>query len=202
MRRRQVRRLEDAYTRYPRPLLWLVPGDDEIPSFYLSKLPVTNVQFEAFDPGHLRAPTSPGDGDPALGVSFEAARGYCDWYAGVARKPMRLPSEDEWLHACRGGVESFIGYADPDERDMHVWHAGNAPDARVPALDAKRANPLGFYGLLGGVWEWTSGDAGTAVLRGGSWRTPPAVIGVALRRVEATEARFDDAGFRLAKPLR
>ncbi len=199
--RREVRRLDDAYTRYPRPLLWLVPGDDEVASFYLSKLPVTNEQFEAFDPGFLRASNAPGDHDPAVGVSFREALDYCAWYAEVARKPMRLPTEAEWTHACRGGVDGWLRWDDAGERDDHAWHADNASPDRVPKLDDKRPNPYGFYGLLGGVWEWVDGG-GIAALRGGSYRTEPGALEIDLRRVESPDERFDDAGFRLAKPLR
>ena len=101
-----------AYTQVPRPVLWLVPeGELEWPPgsgarvtvepFYLSTLPVTNRQLEAFAPGRPRSAAAPGDEDPALAVSLEEARGYCRWYAEVARKPMRLRRRPPRLRSGR-----------------------------------------------------------------------------------------------------
>ncbi len=223
--------LRDSYTRYPRPILWLIRGgtptiggteDDARPAFevdvepfYIGKFPVTNEQFEAFDPGFERSAVSAGDTDPAAGVSFEAAAAYCEWYAGVARKPMRLPTEVEWEYACQGVTEETAG----DEWDAGetMWHAGNS-SGRVGRLDAKKANGFGLYGMLGGVWEWTSslyrpyplvepfgapGDVpGARVLRGGSFRLPREGICCSLRRGESPSTRLDDAGFRIVKSFR
>lgn len=218
--------MRDAYTRYPRPILWLIAGGTVTPSggleggpsfdvesFYLSKFPVSNEHFEAFDPGYQRSPTSPGDRDPAVGVSWYEARDYCAWYARVSRKPMRLPSEIEWEHACRGGCEGSTYVEDPDQLDHFLWHAGNSGD-RLPPLDAKKANPNGLWGMLGGVWEWTSSADRQAaaeaaplgeerrILRGGSYRLPAEELTFSLRRAEDPATRFDDVGFRVAKSLR
>lgn len=196
--------MRDYYTRYPRPVLWLVPGAGGIAPFYLSTLPVTNQQFEAFDPGFERSPAAPGDGDPALGVSWDAAAGYCAWYAEIARKPIRLPAEAEWEHACRAGTagRAFWG-DDPAAADRFAWHAGNSDPARVPALDAKPSNPFGLVAMLGGIWEWTAGaDGESRILRGGCWRLPAAELACDLRRTEPPAHRLPDAGFRIARSLR
>jgi len=216
----------DYYTDYPRTILWLVPGGGGIEPFYLGKLPLTNEQFEAFDPGFERSPASPGDRDPATGVSWHDADEYCRWYAEVSRKPMRLPSEAEWEHACRGGAVSrgrapaagspgaaaarwFWG-DDPAAGDDHAWDAETS-GGRLHALDAKKANGFGLFGMLGGVWEWTGSlyepggdpDAGAhRVLRGGSFLTPRAEATCCRRRGEPADARFADAGFRVARSLR
>lgn len=213
------------YTDYPRTILWLIRGGElvradgervEIGSLYLGKFPITNRQYEAFDPGFERSPASPGDRDPATGVSWHDAAAYCAWYAEVSRKPMRLPTCDEWEHACRGGGEGsqdgrwFWG----DEAaagDPYVWDAETSGGTLHP-LDERKANPFGLYGMLGGVWEWTGSlytrDApdGTGddrrVLRGGSFNTPRAEATCAHRRPEPPDARFPDAGFRIARSLR
>ena len=184
-------RLPENYTRYPRPILWLLrggelPGADGaaplvVSSFYLSKLPLTNRQYEAFAPTHKRPVSSPGDDDPATGVTLEEARGYCAWYARVARKPIRLPSEEEWEYACRAGG------------------AGEVPRSADSAVGLSRLKPngVGLQSLLGGVWEWTDSGA----LRGGSFRTSHAELTATLRRVAEPRLRADDVGFRIARSL-
>lgn len=226
----------DYYTAYPRPILWLIPGGEaevggpepdaapaftvSVEPFYLSKLPVTNEQFEAFDPGFARAALSPGDGDPAVGVSWYDAAEYCAWYAEVARKPIRLPTEIEWEYACRAGSRGRWPFGDGAAVDDFLWHRGNGGSQRVPALDAKRTNGFGLHATLGGVWEWTGGvyrpyplaeeeptrdgesDDAPRVLRGGSFRTPRDEITASMRRAEPPDARIEDAGFRIARSLR
>ena len=207
----------DYYTRYPRTILWLVAGGElclesderggpsrtvRVEPFYIGKFPITNEQYEAYASGFERGACSPGDRDPVVGVSLEDAAGYCEWYAGVARKPMRLPTEIEWEYACRGGSESRYFWGDAlDLADSYLWDAANS-DGRVPILDHKKANPFGLYGMLGGVWEWTVDAKERGVLRGGSFLTPRNEISCGLRRDESANARFGDAGFRIVKSLR
>ncbi len=226
--------MRDSYTRYPRAILWLLRGgrvtiggaggdtepafEAEVGAFYISKTPITNRQYQAFDPGHRPAATSPGPDDPAVGVGFNDAHGYCEWYARLSRKPMRLPTEVEWEYACRGGTETryFFG-DDPTEADTYLCDAENSAD-RIPSLQGKRPNPFGLYAMLGGLWEWTAslylpypardGDGrddpaagGRRVLRGGSFRVHRGQMGSAVRRGEAPEARLDDVGFRVARAL-
>jgi formylglycine-generating enzyme required for sulfatase activity len=199
----------ERYTAYPRPVLWLVPegqlaaptGAVAVEPFYLSTVPVTNRQLEAFTGARARPAAAVGDDDPAIGVTLDLARGYCDWYARIARKAIRLPAEAEWEHACRAGTSGRWFWGD-DERDADawVWHRGNSGEA-VPALAAKRSNGFGLHAMLGGVWEWVEGTEG-GVLRGGSWRTPLDEIGCGERRIVAGGEAVADAGFRIARSLR
>ena len=202
--------MRDRYTRYPRPVLWLVPGGElpggrEVEPFYLSQHPVNNEQFEAFASAagrpFERASIAPEAADPAAGLSQEDARAYCRWYAEVARKPIRLPTEMEWEYACRGGTEGTT-YLDPDDDpEDHVWHAGNSGGhgGRVPPVEGKTSNPFGLYGMLGFLWEWVEEEG---VLRGGSFQTPVEELQIDLRRRAGREEKADHVGFRIARSFR
>jgi formylglycine-generating enzyme required for sulfatase activity len=196
--------VDERYTSFPRPVLWLIPEGSvevegkevEVAPFYLSTLPVTNRQLEAFDRRLARSALAPGDDDPALGVGFEEARAYCAWYARVARKAIRLPRWSEWKRALGGDVARW-GRGGATE---HVWHRGNSGE-RVPRLDGKRSNELGLYGLVGGVCEWVE-EQEEGLLCGGSWRMPlEQLVGGVWRRPTPGE-RPADAGFRIARSLR
>lgn len=203
--------MRDHYTQYPRPILWLIPegklrGEVEIEPFYLSKFPVTNEQFEAFDPGYLRSPVSLGDRDPAVGVSWQAAVDYCAWYAEVADKAIRLPTEEEWEWACRGETTGRFFFDDEADSDRYLWDAEGSAELggeAVPKLDDKTANVHGLFGVLGGVWEWVDGEEdGQHVARGGSFRTPRSELSVDSRLLVEQGKEPDDVGFRIARSLR
>jgi formylglycine-generating enzyme required for sulfatase activity len=222
----------DNYTRYPRAILWLIregrvtiggPDPDSQPafearlgSFYMSKAPITNRQFEAFDANFDRSRICSGDDDSATGISFRQARAYCDWYAGVSRKPIRLPTEVEWEYACRAGATGqwFFGER-AEEGEAHVWDAGNCAET-LPHVARLKPNGFGLLGMLGSVWEWTASrhlsyplDTSEAdedrstdskrVLRGGSFRLPRHELHCGRRRAELPDFADEDVGFRIVR---
>ncbi len=223
------------YTEVPRSTFWLLPeaevrigggaGPDSEPAFvasvapfYIGTTPITNEQYQAFDPSFRPDEKSPGPEHPAVGVSFYDAVAYCEWYARLAKKPIRLPSEIEWEYACRGQTATRYFFGDtPSDADAFVWDAHNS-GGTAHAVEQKRRSPTGLYDMLGLVWEWTSsrylpypakeGDgrdvpstAGERVVRGGSYLTPRQAMGSSVRRALDPGARHPDLGFRIVRSL-
>ncbi len=210
------RPLPRSYAHVPRTILWLVPGGEivvdgrtvAVEPFYLGKWPVTNEQFEAFDPDYRRSPLSSGDRDLAVGISWTQADAYCRWYAEVSRKPMRLPTRTEWLYACRGSStpnDEPSWTATPEAIDRHCWHAGNS-DGRVLPPEQKEANDFGLHGMLGSVWECVAedptDDPGRRILCGGSFRIQSNELRPGLVKQEAPDIVSSDIGFRVARSFR
>src|SRR5437879_13234107 len=70
---------------------------------YMSRFPITNAHYEAFDPLHKskRAPTT-GDRHPVVYVSSLDAMKFCQWLSTRERRKYRLPTEAEWEFAAKG----------------------------------------------------------------------------------------------------
>ncbi|HYJ07944.1 MAG TPA: SUMF1/EgtB/PvdO family nonheme iron enzyme [Polyangiaceae bacterium] len=132
-------------------------------------------------------------------VNWKQANQYC------AAQGFRLPTEQEWEAAARGG-ERYSEYSWGDE----------APDGRTcwkqPHSCPVKSYPAGAFGLYdmtGNVWEWVSDYYGpypwppasgfSRVYRGGSWsRRFEKWLHTRLRNREAEHFSGSHLGFRCA----
>ncbi len=102
------------------------------------------------------------DRHPVVHVAFEDAAAYAAW-AGKD-----LPTEAEWEHAARGGLEG-APFVWGEEQFPNGKPAANTWQGRFPwenlKLDGHEgtspvgsfpANGYGLYDMAGNVWEWTS----------------------------------------------
>lgn len=170
-----------------------------------------------------------GRGDrPVINVSWTDARAYCAWLTvrlGASLGRYRLPSEAEWEYACRAGTEtefSFGSTITPTQANYDGTVAygrgkrGEYRERTVP-VGSLPANGWGLHEMHGNVWEWCEdgygpypaartgtaplsyGNESPRVLRGGSWDFIPRGLRSAFRNKDATEARGNYVGFRLAR---
>jgi len=66
----------------------------------------------------------------------------------------RLPTEEEWEHACRGGTDTTFHFGD-DESELGDWavYYDNSGGELNPVA-TKKPNQFGLYDMHGNVWEW------------------------------------------------
>ncbi|MSR28358.1 MAG: hypothetical protein EXS03_02135 [Phycisphaerales bacterium] len=129
---------------------------------------------------------------------------------------LRLPTEAEWEYACRAGsTEPTYGAL-----DQVAWTTLNAQERTHP-VGAKLPNGLGFYDMIGNVWEWTNdwyaadyykacefgatdprgaGSNTFRVLRGGSWDYDARSCRASFRlNYFLGDPRITDFGMRVAR---
>ncbi|GFR85820.1 sulfatase-modifying factor 2 [Elysia marginata] len=156
---------------------------------------------------------------PVTHLSWFDARQYCQFHG------KRLPTEPEWEYATRAGVTNrAYPWGDNWERQRaNVWqgqwpHENNKADghALTSPVDAFRAqNLVGFFDLIGNVWEWTSSayvermvaphlQSRMVSLKGGSYvDSVNGRVNMAVRCGQRTGQKQDytaaNVGFRCAK---
>ncbi|WP_422080523.1 SUMF1/EgtB/PvdO family nonheme iron enzyme [Ulvibacterium sp.] len=124
---------------------------------------------------------------------------------------LRLPSEEEWEFAARGGSKSegYL-YAGSDDVGEVAWYADNS-GGRPHPVGMLKPNELGIYDMSGNIWEWCSNakipypcdEIGkvfeSKVLRGGTFGNRATSIRVRDRNGRDPSMRLSTLGFRLAK---
>ena len=202
--------------------------------YWIGKYPVTRDQFAAMQ-GTCAPPSFGGrvvKTDVAQIEAIQAAVAWSNWLLANARDTLprrggefaypRLPTEEEWEFAARGGTR--VSAAEFQARTWpmpdgitHYSVAGNAADGRPQQIGVEAlANPLGLYGVLGSVDQMMlepfrlnrvgrlHGEAGGVILRGGNYKNQPDDLHTGMRtemrpfdpdKHQAT--RLPTAGFRL-----
>lgn len=159
------------------------------------------------DTNYWKNPGFPQTGEhPVTGVNWLDAVAFCEWLTMIERskgvisdhEAYRLPTEEEWEAAVRGT-------ADPAGRNnvanLHPVLNGD-PFAVTSPVGSFPANPLGFYDMVGNVWEFCIDQINERqpyrIIRGGSWQNwHDRYVGAQARGQCGMEVRIALYGFRV-----
>lgn len=150
---------------------------------------------------------------PVVNVTWNEATAYCKWAGG------RLPTEGEWEHAARGGLDGkLFPWGDEFTGQANGRHNLKTEQFDFTAPTASFApNAFGLYDMSGNVWEWTAsaftlthasqasnaGESGYVLrtIKGGGWDNLVSRLRVSERAALSEDGRHNlYVGFRCVRP--
>ena len=137
--------------------------------FLIARYPITNAQWLTWveqaggqpsyfaDDSDLNRPNQ-----PVVGVTWHMCNDFCTWLSEHLGVSVRLPTEQEWEAAARGGDARRYPWGDD-------WQADRAATAEDQETRGARytvpvgcypagAAPCGALDMAGNVWEWTASE--------------------------------------------
>ncbi len=81
-------------------------------------------------------------------VNFHEAKAFCSWKSRQCGLPVRLPSEDEWMHLYTVAGLAEVPADAPAPANLHLDHwASSCPVSHFAQGE--------FFDVVGNVWQWT-----------------------------------------------
>ena len=186
-----------------------------VDSFYMQASVVTQELWEAVM-GNNPSSQDIGSELPVTNVSWFDCLEFIKAINELTGKHFRLPTEEEWEYAAKGGNKSkgYI-YSGSNNIKEVAWYEENSGD-RLHVVKELQANELGLYDMSGNVREWCedwyepyrlvqkssqdpkgADDANRRVLRGGNWDEETADCRSAYRYCSRPNTRNGLIGFRI-----
>jgi formylglycine-generating enzyme required for sulfatase activity len=162
--------------------------------------------------GRLLNETSGDDSLPAVALTWDEAREFCEWSGG------RLPTEAEWEYAARAGA-SAARYGSLDQIAWFGDNSGNSPldttalwasdrqhyAQRLYAngngphpVSRKKANAWRLYDTLGNVWNWVADWYDAGYYQQGAALDPPGPTSGTLRALRGGSWFFNPRSLRVS----
>ncbi|MBQ9275117.1 MAG: SUMF1/EgtB/PvdO family nonheme iron enzyme [Succinivibrio sp.] len=181
--------------------------------YYLGKFEVTIGQYRAVMSELPSSLQGKHENLPVSGITYLEAQTFIDRlnhyfyehslkslpHGGTLPGFVRLPTEEEWEFAARGGAAVSAELFDRDypyegELGQYEWFSGaQSSRNKIQQVGRLKAGPLGLHDMLGNVAEMTGswyrveyyqGRSGGLVSCGGSYLTPAADMKATLRTEE------------------
>lgn len=182
--------------------------------FYIGQTEVTQKLWKAvmgYNPSKKKCSKR-----PVTNVSYYEVQEFLHILDSLTGMQFRLPTEEEWEYAARGGKNSrgYV-YAGSKEVERVAWFNGNTRSLKK--VKKRIPNELGLYDMSGNVWEWCSTkyhyydkernatlgkDGQMYCIRGGAWQLPKTSSRVSWRGKRLPDLKNSFGGFRLCLDAR
>jgi formylglycine-generating enzyme required for sulfatase activity len=203
----------------------------KVSEFWIGETSVTNTQYGEFlratgfeEPKFWRVSKFMDPEQPVVGVSWYAAKAFCDWLTREVDLPVHLPSEAQWEYAARGLDNRKYPWGDELPDNARALFAKSGIDIPTPVRSYPLGKgPFGTYDQAGNVYEWNLDDwdesaykkrvstetiacdplvinpvSSQHALRGGGWISVPRYLRAAFRGRQHSSSQYDYLGFRVA----
>ena len=205
---------EFNYDRYSQtdelPVHYVTMHED----FYIGQTEVTQKLWKAvmgYNPSKYKCPKR-----PVTNVDYFEVQEFLRRIDSISGMHFRLPTEEEWEYAARGGKNSrgYV-YSGGKEVERVAWFNENA--SKTKKVKKRTPNELGIYDMSGNVWEWCSTryhyfdkernatlgkDGQMYCIRGGAWQLPKTSCRVSWRGKRHPDLKNSFGGFRLCLDAR
>lgn len=191
-------------------------------AFFIDLREVTCQEYESFLTANPKSPAPIGWKDrkcpagkeqwPVSAVDWYGAEAYATW------KGKRLPTEEEWEYAARGGDKNLF-YPWGNSWKENAANAGSTSPGHIVAVGSYPDGASvvsGALDMVGNVWEWTSSDIKSyggslpqrlsngekvspgKVIRGGAWNGDKSITTTTYRMGYPSRGASDysNTGFR------
>ncbi len=205
---------EFNYDRYSQtdelPVHYVTMHED----FYIGQTEVTQKLWKAvmgYNPSKYKCPKR-----PVTNVDYFEVQEFLRRIDSITGMHFRLPTEEEWEYAARGGKNSrgYV-YSGGKVVERVAWFNENASNTKK--VKKRTPNELGIYDMSGNVWEWCSTryhyydkernatlgkDGQMYCIRGGAWQLPKTSCRVSWRGKRLPDLKNSFGGFRLCLDAR
>lgn len=186
-----------------------------VESFYICKFEVTQELWSAvmgYNPSNFSNKNSLQC--PVENVSWEECQEFIYTLNEMCRgASFRLPTEEEWEYAAKGGLQSKGNkYSGSAAAQRVAWYSNNS-NGSTHKVGSMMPNELGLYDMSGNVSEWCETlydryyedddnnpyyDPNTRACRGGNWYSPIANCTVTSTESYDVDVQKSTIGLRLA----
>lgn len=121
-------------------------------SYYIGKYEVTQDLWDkvmGYNPSNTK-----GEQKPVTNIDEDQCRQFVSKLNSITGKIFRIPTEEQWEFAARGGVKSQ-GYKYSGSNSLNAvgWYYENSGN-ELHDVGLKNPNELGIYDMSGNVMEW------------------------------------------------
>lgn len=150
-----------------------------VETFYMSKYPITNPQFDLFinahdgyknerwwkfskqayewyqEQGEAQNPRFAGDNRPRETVNWYEAMAFCNWLSYTVNMRIALPTVAQWQRAAQGGDARYYPWGNEYHEDY--CNTRESKLKMTTPVDQYKGgkSPFDVYDMAGNVWEWT-----------------------------------------------